>query len=621
MITFRKCLWLLACAVSCAPISAWALQDTDADGFPDVFEAELGTNPNDASSTPTGQPAVVKPLDAFVFVKMREEPAADLLTFRDTRERSQPFSAAGKKLVVYIGGFLKTFTFTGEGTLNDGNGTSASCTTLVQPPNLPPLNETGVQIYLESNTNLSPFLADEGIDGAALGQKVVKVEMAYFFDGVLYSAEQYRGLYEPPFTPPEGSTVETGVLGMASFVQPSVANQILEPLKLNGGFFPFNPTVDESVEFFISKSVLDILQPHRETLAISADFGDGTGLQPFAFSERITHKFVEPGIYDIQISYTYTMDNEIVSGGPLTYSIPVGLFQGRNPFSGLGVDVELTPADATQPAKGDFRVTSAESAGAKSALIEFEDANANVFTSTQTRTTRAATRAAPVEGLATTRTFDKPGLTVVTVSGKNTDGQVFTKARKTAGIAGGFTKGSGIPASSTYFANDLKVEKLTASLDFSGAAKVDQVTVQTSLFMQPATVFPAEGLPVYVGVGHVLEVTRIDAKGKLIGAKKGVNGRLKTFRARLPQNNAGGRATFSFTLAAQDLDALGFDSEGIAPGARRTDEAGLAELSRRLPVNLMLDTEPFENRAKVLLKFDKKEVKAKLTLAKSATKR
>jgi len=608
-------------AICIAPISAWALQDTDADGFPDVFETELGTNPNDAASTPTGQPAVVKPLDAFLYIKMRQAPLPDLLTFNDLRERSQPFNAVGKKLVVYVGGFLKTITFAGEGLIDDGNGTLANCATVVQQPGLPPLSQTGVAVSINSTLDLSPFLADEGIDGPALGQKPVQVEIAYFFDGVLYYAEKYNGLYQPPFVPPSGAPTEVGVLGFASFNFPSVDEAIRDALKLNGGIFPGNPAIGTKVEFFISKNTLDILAPYSSSLKLTADFGDGTEPVVITDSGLISHTFTEPGIYKVQITYSYTLVDELVEGGPIIFVVPVGLFQGLNPFSGLGVDVELTPANATQPAQGEFLVTNAESSGAKSALIDFEDANADVFASTQTRTTRAATRAASVEGFAALRTFAKPGLTVVTVSGKNADGQVFTKARKTAGIAGSFTQGSGVSAANTYLANELTIEKLSASLDFSESNKADQVSAQVSISIDRDTVFPDTGLPIYLGVGHVLEAVRIDVKGKIVGDKAGVNGRLKSFRAKLPKNNAGGRATFSFTLVAQDLDTLGFDSEGIAQGSRRTDEAGLAELTRRLPVNLMLDADPYENRAKVLLKFDKKDVKAKLTLAKPAKKR
>ena len=99
--------------------------DSDGDGFSDSFEAFAGTNPDNASATPTGQPISLNSVTGLILTKAQiklnfVKAGSDSISFNGTVSIPQGLVISGAIVLLDAGGILKKFTLNSRGSAKIG---------------------------------------------------------------------------------------------------------------------------------------------------------------------------------------------------------------------------------------------------------------------------------------------------------------------------------------------------------------------------------------------------------------------------------------------------------------------------------------------------------------------
>ena len=101
--------------------------DSDGDGFSDAFEAAAGTDPINATSTPTGKSitaSTLQPLTltrAAIKLNFARTAGSDTIQFSGSVSIPAGFNPDGAKVYFDVGGVAKSFTLNAKGMAKDGN--------------------------------------------------------------------------------------------------------------------------------------------------------------------------------------------------------------------------------------------------------------------------------------------------------------------------------------------------------------------------------------------------------------------------------------------------------------------------------------------------------------------
>jgi hypothetical protein len=178
--------------------------DDDNDGFPDFLEIEMGTNPQDATSTPLGG-APAGTLQALTVSKLGfalnfAKSNLDTLTMTGTLPVPAGFQPNGVPLIVDVGGVVKVFTLDAKckGQTNPPAKTSAFAITFNAKK---PAAASKFTLKL-SKASLQTPLLDEGLISKDVKNESDTVLVTIIFNGKVYQKTQ-----------PQSYTAKTGKTG------------------------------------------------------------------------------------------------------------------------------------------------------------------------------------------------------------------------------------------------------------------------------------------------------------------------------------------------------------------------------------------------------------------------
>ncbi len=155
--------------------------DSDGDGFPDEVEVALGTDPNNAASTPFGgssfTPVAISAPKLAIKLDF-SKPNDDSLSLSGSLTVATGTTAAGKTLTVDIGGIVTTFTLDSKGS-GSSNGLSVKLA----------IKGTTAKFALKgSKGSFASFLTDEGLTNADASKKALTVPVLVLFNGGFYDS-------------------------------------------------------------------------------------------------------------------------------------------------------------------------------------------------------------------------------------------------------------------------------------------------------------------------------------------------------------------------------------------------------------------------------------------------
>ena len=167
--------------------------DTDGDGFSDAFELAVGTNPNDATSTPTGQPVTSANLQALTLTKPSiklnlKKPGGDAIAFSGTVPVPKGFVAAGAKIYFDVSGVAKMLTLTKTGASAKLTGYAAKVT-LKAVKGVIAAQTAKFSVTLTKGT-FAATLAAAGLTNSTQKNVKVNVTFTFIFNNAVYQKTQ-----------------------------------------------------------------------------------------------------------------------------------------------------------------------------------------------------------------------------------------------------------------------------------------------------------------------------------------------------------------------------------------------------------------------------------------------
>ncbi|HEY3324607.1 MAG TPA: LamG-like jellyroll fold domain-containing protein [Planctomycetota bacterium] len=163
--------------------------DTDGDGFPDSVELAAGTNPNNASDTPTGSPATSSvPLpDAKLKIKLGfGKPGNDSISLAGTLVLPAKAQLGGQKLTLGIGDLAKSFTLDPKGSAKNGGDAVKLTSKASANPSTAKLS-----VKLSKGT-FTDQLKNYGLTNTTIKGKPVDVPIFVIFNGTFYQQLQHQ---------------------------------------------------------------------------------------------------------------------------------------------------------------------------------------------------------------------------------------------------------------------------------------------------------------------------------------------------------------------------------------------------------------------------------------------
>jgi uncharacterized repeat protein (TIGR01451 family) len=167
--------------------------DSDGDGFSDSFENAVGTNPNDATSTPTGAPitaAAILPLTiAKASIKLNfAKTGKDSISFSGTLPVPRNFFPTVAKAYFYAGGVIKALSLTAKG--SGMNGGDSIKVTLKSAKGAVLANPAAKYTATFKKGNFAASLAGLGLTKANASGATVSVPFTFIFNNIVYQKTQ-----------------------------------------------------------------------------------------------------------------------------------------------------------------------------------------------------------------------------------------------------------------------------------------------------------------------------------------------------------------------------------------------------------------------------------------------
>jgi len=214
-------------------------------------------------------------------------------------------------------------------------------------------------------------------------------------------------------------------------------------------------------------------------------------------------------------------------------------------------------------------------------------------------------RRASVTGTNPTHKMESSGLVVATATAvESTTRETKGRARKTIAV-GRRETGEAPLVTALPAITEITTPSMKGKFLFS-KEKPDQVSFSGTIEL-PAGLNIRTEQQFSIGLGNVIEVLTVDAKGK--ATSTGTAGRVKKLRFKYPKvdkttglTTAGQVAKLTITMSTENMDLKGFDTEGITT-ALRTDEAGQKTVPREIQVAMVLGGVAYEALVPVSFKL------------------
>jgi hypothetical protein len=180
--------------------------DSDGDGFSDSFETAAGSNPFNAGSTPADATAGAPP-QALTVTKMSiklsfAKQGADSISVSGTLPVPDNFNVSGKKVVVNVGGVIKSFVLDSKGASPRGSDTFKLM--VKQKKGVAAAQNAKFTAKFSKGT-FADKLADEGLTGTADVKKSPKTVQV----DVIFNQTAYRKLQPQSYSAKAGKTGAT----------------------------------------------------------------------------------------------------------------------------------------------------------------------------------------------------------------------------------------------------------------------------------------------------------------------------------------------------------------------------------------------------------------------------
>lgn len=237
------------------------------------------------------------------------------------------------------------------------------------------------------------------------------------------------------------------------------------------------------------------------------------------------------------------------------------------------------------------------------------------FLDVETNFAGIGTRSGPVPGLMPVNQFVAQGVFVATVTATSLASGAARKGRKTLLIGGaevGLPPAIKNPPKSSGLTNaKLKGKFAFAAKDMlvplAGSGS-DSVTMSAT-FELPEGFDTSAKQEIDVGIGNIVDVITIDAKGK--GATPGPGKVVKKLQVKYPKlsggskTGAGQKATITVTMAGSNFSANGFDTEGVTNQIAATEKT-MKSLNRSIQLGIVVGGVPYQLSAPVSFKLSSK---------------
>lgn len=341
---------------------------------------------------------------------------------------------------------------------------------------------------------------------------------------------------------------------------------------------------------------------HPDNLPLTFDwnFGDGS---PAGSGTSLAHSFAGGGVFTVTVH---------VGDGCNTVQARLTMTVFAPASGGSEVASPNTGATVSNPLAGiTVHVVSAEGG-----VVELEVAAAGAAPASCTVRTDfsgPSGQVVTVYGPQPVQQFTEPGIyvAVVTIT-DNVTGLVLGTARIMLPVGVAETGG----AIETTAPLSLALTGALKGKFYFDSQKPDTISFKGS-FELPGGLKLAEERTCWVGVGNVTDAVSLDAKGKAKSA--GALGRVSKLAVKYPRlkkpattTSARQKALLRFSLKVPDLDALGFDTEGIT-ASLLPDEAGLKSVQRAVQVALVLAGAAYRGEVPVALKLSKRRDSGTIT--------
>lgn len=514
---------------------------------------------------------------ARVIVKFTGTPFDDNVIFTGELPVIPNITLQDKSVDINLGGLRRQYVL-------DANGQS------IHESNFFEIRNTGTALVFTLNTqaaNLAKTFSQEGLVNRDADNIPVSINGGILFNDTLYTAT-VAGVYSAQIN-------KEGKAFLGTIKPPKDAFKPVVHIKTIHAF-P-NPTLpgqaialkgDLSLKELTGNIVGQIL------------WGDGSGplratgdeLQAM-LKAGIPHTYANPGVFTCRVQVMGA--NEIIAtrvfiivGKDTVVNSKNGLIaqlqKGSQGFVTVNLNVDGVPGAVD--ADTNFKDLYGNPAGIDPAVSTIFLANS-----------RAAT-----PGTSPSRVFTMPGIFIAETTALDMDGNPLGVVRKTIAVSAADVGMSMAAQSSGSQAASRDVPDPTITLNsmrgkfLFTSSKLDKVTF-TGTIALPAGFAPKNpaGNDLTIAMGNVIDTIHLDAKTKLV--QPTATGRITRFRIaprKLTNGVAvgGETAKVNITLNVQDLDVLGFDSEGVTVSVR-SDEEGMSPVARFIQVDMLIQGQTF----------------------------
>lgn len=187
------------------------LRDQDNDGYPDDLETAFGSDPNSNSDTPLGLPAVTAPetltlLKLLIRLKFSAT-GNDQIKLKGILPVPDGFSPAGKTVVIFVGGVVKTLILDEKGASPKGSDDKYKMRIKSKKGVVAAQDSMFTATFKKGD--FAAAFADEGLTSTDVKKGTRAVEIMVLFEGQLYRITQGVSY-----------TARTGKVGSAKMLKP-----------------------------------------------------------------------------------------------------------------------------------------------------------------------------------------------------------------------------------------------------------------------------------------------------------------------------------------------------------------------------------------------------------------
>ncbi len=330
-------------------------------------------------------------------------------------------------------------------------------------------------------------------------------------------------------------------------------------------------------------------------LTFAWDFGDGTAP---GSGNPVTH------IYNVFADSAFTVKVSVGDGTVnVASSVNLSVLAPNSGADGVLNASDGKPAVAN-PLTGISQQVTGSNGGVIQLAIDVSALNRAGFDVSTDFPETIAGRSSTVAGIVAVHKYVENGVYVATSTATPTGSTTVSgKSRKTLTVSAQET-GETVAFSALPSSRAIQTSQLKGKFVFSGKTAADSVTFGGTLEL-PAGLDLSKKQVLNFAIGNIVDTVSVDGKGK--GAAPGANKRITKLQLKYPKlaagalTTAGQKVTLSATVSGTALSAAGFDTEGIAAGAK--DAATKTGASRSIQVAVVFAGVSYEALAPATFKL------------------